>query len=858
MLRCGALGLGAMQVVASLLCPPPPLAGQLPSGVAESRDSVTVAPGAHYAAGSLYRAFLGSGHRDLWTTPIQVPVADLDTYAGGLTAVRLGGGTTTRTLHLDGADGRRYVFRSVDKEPADLLQEFIGTAVEGVLRDQMSSFHPSGAVVTAALLDAVEVLHPTPTLVVVPDDARLGEFREEFAGMLVLFEERPDDGPDGTAGFAGSRRIVQTDDFFEILEDGPENRLAAAELLRGRLIDLVTGDRDRSTNNHLWARFDDQSGGFLWRPVPRDRDQAFVQLDGALKSLARGYDPRLVPFSGEYPTIAGLTRNAWDIDRNFLVGLSRSEWAETVATVQNRLTDVVIDEAVRRLPAEHHAVAGTELSAALRARRDRLAEAAEEFYSIVFEYADVQATNADEVITVERRSGGSVRVTVVARGAMTPWFDRTFTSDETREVRIYARGGSDSVVVNGTGASEITVRAIGGDGPDRFTDSSNPVGSVNLFYDRGDRTVVEAGPGTRFHRRNAPRPFSWHEEDRTLDWGFSWVPRPGAGYDEDRGFSAMAGVTITEFGFLKRPYAARTDLRAGWAFGVSEPTVEVRRHMPDGLLGGDVRVNAAWSGAEILDYYGPGNETPTLGSRSFHRVVHKQVQVGALWGVGNGMDRQLGLGPVLQYLSTDSTSTSNFLGQSRPYGSGGFYQVGARARFALDGRNRLRPTEGYHVQGGGSLYPALLSVDRGAFGEIHGQVATYLSPPGGNPTLALRVHGKRVWGEYPFAEAAFLGGGSSLRAVREQRYAGDASLLGSAEVRLRLATITFPLPGDIGLIGLADRGRVFYDGETSSRWYTAYGGGISIAPLLLPTSLRFTVARGGPRTAYYVGLGAAF
>lgn len=834
------------------------LVAQTPVGVDASRDSVDVAPGLHYAAGSLYRTFLGSGHRELWTTPIRVPIANLDTYAGGLTPVRLGGGTTTRTLHLDGADGRRYVFRSVDKEPADLLQEFLGSPVEGVLRDQMSSFHPSGAVVVARLLDALDVLHATPTLVVVPDDPRLGEFREEFAGMLVLFEERPDDGPDGTAGFADSRRIVQTDDFFDILEEGPQHRLATDELLRARLVDMLVGDRDRSTNNHLWARFEDGAGGFLWRPVPRDRDQAFVQLDGFLKSLARGYEPRLVPFEDEYPNIAGLTRNAWDIDRNFLVGLSRSEWTETVTDVRRRLSDPVIEGAVRRLPAAHFAVVGTELASSLRLRRDGLDEAAEALYGIVFRFADIHATRADETIQVERRPDGSVHVTIRPGDGSALTFDRVFTPDETREVRIYARGGSDETVVTGSGTDDITVRVVGGDGRDRFTNVSTPGSGVN-FYDGGAETVVDLAPGTRFHRRHARRPFSWHEESRTLDWGRVWMPRPGFSYDADRGVTTTAGLSIVDYGFLKQPYSSRTDLSVGWAFGLAEPTIDLRRHMPERLVGGDLDLAFRWSGTEILDFFGFGNETPTLGPRSFHRVIHKQVRVGAYWGVGDGAGREFGIGPVFQYLSTDSTSTDTFLGQARPYGSGRFDQVGVRLRFTLDGRNEVGlPSRGYHVSGGAAVFPEMLSVDRGAFGEAHGQLATYLSPEGGNPTLALRVQGKRVWGVYPFADAAFLGGSSSLRGVREQRYAGDATVLGSAEVRLRVARITFPVPGEIGLIALTDRGRVFYDGETSNRWYTAWGGGLSISPLLQPTSLRFTIVRAGSRTAYYVGLGASF
>ena len=156
---------------------------------------------------------------------------------------------------------------------------------------------------------------------VIPDDPRLEEFREQFAGMLVLFEERPDEEEEGGAGFAGSRRIVQIENLFEDLEEDPDDRVATSELLLSRLIDVLVGDRDRSINNHLWAEFDEPGGGQLWRPIPRDRDQAFVRFDGAAKRLIRYYERRLVSFGDDYPDIKGLSRNAWDIDRNLLVGL---------------------------------------------------------------------------------------------------------------------------------------------------------------------------------------------------------------------------------------------------------------------------------------------------------------------------------------------------------------------------------------------------------------------------------------------------------------------------------------------------------------------------------------------------------
>ena len=107
---------GPLNAEAQVAPPPPP-----------TQDSVSVIPGEAYEASSLYRTLIGSGYRDLWTTPIRVPVADMSTLGGGgLTPIQLGGGTTTQTLQLRGADRRRYVFRSVDKTPRELLEDLEG------------------------------------------------------------------------------------------------------------------------------------------------------------------------------------------------------------------------------------------------------------------------------------------------------------------------------------------------------------------------------------------------------------------------------------------------------------------------------------------------------------------------------------------------------------------------------------------------------------------------------------------------------------------------------------------------------------------------------------------------------------
>jgi outer membrane protein assembly factor BamA len=405
----------------------------------------------------------------------------------------------------------------------------------------------------------------------------------------------------------------------------------------------------------------------------------------------------------------------------------------------------------------------------------------------------------------------------------------------------------------------ILLRVIGGSGADRMVDSSRSDAGTVVFYDGGDATEVTPGSGTRFERATVERPYSWLEERRELDWGHAWQPEPYVSYDSDRGVVLAGGFRYDRYGFQKEPYASRIQLRLGYALGLTEPLFDYRHHFRDLLGDQDFRIEARWSGLEIIDFYGLGNESSGEGPVDFYRVPHKQVTIGTYVSFGDGERRRLSVGPVLQYLSTDTVGTSTYLATEEPYGSGRFGQAGLRTILEVDDRDMAgTPSSGYMVQAGATYFPEFMDVDLGEFGEAHAQIATYLSPFGTNPTLALRAWGKKVWGTFPFAEAAYLGGSTSLRGLREQRFAGDAAVLGSAELRVHLVRLLFVVPTDIGVFGLTDAGRVFDDGESSGEWHASWGGGIWLAPLRRSSTLQLSIARSAERTAFYMGLGFAF
>jgi outer membrane protein assembly factor BamA len=186
-------------------------------------------------------------------------------------------------------------------------------------------------------------------------------------------------------------------------------------------------------------------------------------------------------------------------------------------------------------------------------------------------------------------------------------------------------------------------------------------------------------------------------------------------------------------------------------------------------------------------------------------------------------------------------------------------QVGAATDFRLDTRDQPRaPIKGFAANVGGSFYPAALDVTS-AFGELHGEAASHLTASIPlRPTLALRVGGKKVWGTYPFHEAAYVGGATTVRGFPEHRFAGDASLYGNVELRFSLFKFFLLLPAQLGLFGLGDAGRVWLTGETSDRWHGAAGGGVWIAFISRSNTLSVCGARSVEGTSLYARAGFAF
>ena len=840
-----------------------------------------VTAGPEYRAGAFTRFFLGDGYRELWTTPLQAPVLDLEAYAGGLRPIRVGGGFQTQTIHLRGGDDGYYLFRSVNKAVRKGLPEDLRDTPAGrIVQDQTSALHPAGAWVIPPLLEAVGVPHERPELFLMPDDPALGDHREAFAGVLGMLVRSPDMGESGELSWDGSDEILGSEDLLERLEASPADRVDARNLLAARLVDFVVGDPDRNFDNHRWLGYRSEDGTTVWRAVPMDRDPAFLKADGLLGTVARkSFLPKYVNYGPDFGHVKGLWVSQPEIDRLFLAGLDRSVWDSVVVAVQAALTDDVIDRAASSLPPEYRPVNAGFLASGLRGRREALPEAAEAFYLELAAQVDVQATGSPDVAEVVCLPDGSMDVSlhagcaprVVAQDAdddggdivcRQTYFERRFVPSETREVRVHLRGGHDRALVGGEGPQPIRLRVIGGEGDDVLEDRSRAQGPARtVFHDHQGDDRFLSGPETRVDRGAWDRPVITDflaEKDGDLDyrdWGSGGSWRPVVEYEERAGVIVGVRRTSTTYGFRRLPWARRVEVTG--LLGTRGPLnavggqlrVQKRLEASDVILSGTARAATnLWS----YRFHGYGNDTPLLDSE-LSLVPADEVRVQGSVEVPLGERGSVALGPVVRWLST-APHPDGPAADDRPRGWDGFGQVGAQG--SLDARfvdDRAFPRLGVALLGSASAYAPVWDA-RDWFGGADGELRGYLPLPAGS-ALAARVGGGLAWGPIPVHESVFLGGRRNLRGYRFERFAGDAALYGGGELRVPLGSLTLFTRGTVGAFGFGDAGRVWVEGESEGDWHAGYGGGLWYATMGVSGSVAWAQGEEGK---LYLFLGLPF
>lgn len=469
----GAWCLAAQQLAAcSSPAPPSPVAAQW----AADSATVRVAAGPQYARGAGWRFFWGQHYRDIWNTPVTAPVLRLaSAERDSLLPLRAGGSYQSRTLRLRTAKGHQFVLRSVDKDmSAALPVGWKRNLLRGLMKDQTSATLPYGAYVAARLAAAAGVYHANPRLVYLPDDPFLGKFRASYANALYLLEERAEGDQQHAKSFGHSPAIYNTRHLLTVLRKRPNAGVEPRTFLRARLLDMWLGDWSRREDQWRWASFSGP-GGTRFRPIPRDRDQAFFRFDDGV--LTRVISWFLTKFQSFHATmrlnnVDALTTTARNLDRTLMGPLSADDFRAEADSLQKRLSDAVIDDALKAGPAETQAVIAADLAPLLRARREQLAAVAQRYFEVLNAEAWVVGTDHAERFVVRGAGPGRLRVQLLAlrpHRADSLISDRVYDRQTTRQLNLYGLAGDDEFSLAPDAAVGVSVGIYGGLGQNRIT-----------------------------------------------------------------------------------------------------------------------------------------------------------------------------------------------------------------------------------------------------------------------------------------------------------------------------------------------------------------------------------------------------
>jgi hypothetical protein len=799
---------------------------------------------------SFHRVVFGEHNRTLYQEKYPFPVLDFSTFKGGVVAGKMGGGNQTNSLRVHTDDGKEYVLRSMTKDVSRFLPFPFNKmiAAKFLAQENFLSTHPFAPIAIPVLADAIQVYHSNPKLYYAPPQPGLSPYNQIFGGTMNLVEERPAGKKwKKDAFFGNADKILSTPEMIENLLDNNKYKVDEKWALRTRLLDFLVGDWDRHDDQWAWSAKEQADGKVLYRPIPRDRDQAFSRYDGIVTNLASFTMPFLRQLQSYGPKIKSLKWNTWSarlFDRTFLNELSWEEWEEQVKYVQQNLTDQVIEHAFDGWPHKAKEMSAAFLITSIKSRRDHLLEIARAHYEFLGKSVNVIGTEDKERFEINRLDNEHTSVTVYEiskKGKKKEQtYQRTFENRITNTINIYGNGDDDEFVVSGDVNKSTKVRMIGGTGKDVFSDSSrvHSGGKKAVVYDDlGSNTVNPAGDlkdkRTKLYRYNI---YDRRSSDSNYD---ITLPLPILGFNPDDGLLVGANFNVTKYGFKKEPYASVQNFGGSYAFSTHAFKLHYTGDFINAFKILDFYLDAYYHGPTFsFNYTGLGNESfRKVKPRNFYRVRQSSVRVFPAFKKGfAGNSGFFAIGPTFEisdihhspgrFVTSDGSGLTEDVFKTK-------YYAGAQFLFDFNNvDNIFSPHSGIHFHTVLN-WTSNLKEDKKYTG-LRADLSFYQSlDQNENFVLASQIGTGINFGKgYEFFQMPVIGGIQGLRGYRNQRFYGESSFWHSTDLRIRFGSSYNPtLPLTYGIFGSFDHGRVWIKNDTSGNWHYSYGGGIWLAPV---------------------------
>jgi hypothetical protein len=813
--------------------------GQTPE-IPVSRDSnfpdsvlITIHPRYNRVSG-IHRMFFGENYRKEWATQVKLPVIRVSRINGGLSPERYGGGMETKSIRMIDKTGKEWVLRSVEKIPDKLLPENLRqTFALDWVDDEYSGQHPYSALIIPPLAEAAHVPHAHPVIGVLEADTSLGTFNTQFAGRVVLFEEREPTGQSDNTG----KTIKELDENYNIHLDG-------REVLRARMLDLLIGDWDRHEDQWRWNA-EKTDKGKVYTAVPRDRDQALHVVQGMFPGIAAEpwIDPVLGNFSGNIPNVKYSLMKTRFMQPFPDVQLSFKEWMEVVNKFTTDESDAVLATSVSRLPEADQKIRGKEILEMLKGRRNRIPAAMAQYYKFINRIADLRTSDRDEYISV---NDGQDSVMIVTVSKLTKsgkpgdliWKNEYIPS-VTQELRLYIGAGNDHLSVNTT-RSPVRLRIIDSAGLKNFDIVKSAV-PIQIYGPKDSATITGDLTRVNTHFSNNPDNTRFVQTDPYN----VWMPLASGAINSDDGFLLSLGFRYTgRSGFRKLPFSTVQEVMVTHAFETNAFRINYSGQWIQAIGKADITLDAIADAPDnTMNFFGQGNATMLNKTGDYHkfyraRFDYYKFDPALRWHTAK--TATLSIGPSFQYYHYGADGNSgrsvNVPGLIRSYDSTNYQSDkvhgGIAIKFVSNKRNNtILPSAGYYLEVNAAAYAGLNSNSRG-YAQIRPEFTYFLrTDTGARLVFSDRVGGGLGTGDPAFYQSMFLGGQGNLLGYLQNRFAGQQMAFNNLQARFRLANIPgYILPGELGLSGFYDVGRVWISGEHSDTWHQGTGGGLYFVP----------------------------
>ncbi|MFD0793799.1 BamA/TamA family outer membrane protein [Mucilaginibacter litoreus] len=799
------------------------------------RDSVVVKVHPRYdSVGKVHRWFFGNNYRKEWATPVKLPVIRISEVMGGLIPEKEGGGMQSKSLRLKDKSGKEWVIRSVEKTPDKLVPENLRqTFVIDWLDDALSGQHPFSALVVPPLAKAADIPHSHPVIGVIAADPALGEYNKVFTNMVCLLEERePVGDSDNSIKMLG-----------KLVEDN-DNRFDGDEFLRARMLDLLIGDWDRHEDQWRWA--DLQKGkGKMYIGVPRDRDQVFHLEEGLFPDIAAlpYINPLLGDFTYDIPKVKYNIAKTRFMNPYPDFQMTHEHWMKVVKDFVAVETDAVFEQALRRLPGDTYKMGHDVLLAKLKLRRAALPDAMDRYYKFINRIVDLRLSDKNEKVDITGLPDGRLNIQVnkiskegeVKDTIMSVVYDPEYT----KEIRLYTSKGDDNVSINNT-TSPIDLRLIGAEGEKIF----------NVAQSRNNLRVY-ATPTAKF--MGLTNRISKHLSADTLNTRFLqtnlynvWMPLVTAGINADDGFLLGAGFKyVKKDGFRKVPYTSSQQLLVTHAFATEAFRIKYNGEWIKAIGNADLLLQAYIQAPDnTANFFGLGNGTSLNKDQPNYRRYYRarfdtyEVDPALRWNMGN--NSSFSAGPSFQFYHLDlKDNAERFINNTSLIGSYDSAIVDkdkAHLGIVLNFNSNQRkggvlPLSGYYFNINVQGYNGLKNYSK-SFVQIRPEFTFYQKlTHNGSVVLSDRIGGGVSFGRPAFYQSMFLGGQGNLLGYLQYRFAGKHMVYNNFQGRVKLFNIaSYIVPGQLGLSGFYDAGRVWADDEKSDKIHQGVGGGLYFSP----------------------------